>query len=235
MLTLCTLLYVTATTGIGLVTSTFTSSQVAAVFVTAILTIVPDHPVLRAAAAGLDAGGRRAHRPDLAGHLLHDASAWAPTPRGSASPTSCGRRSSPLPDHRPVLLALSRGAAPEAGEASRAARRTSCGWAQGAPQPGARPVMLVLVVYAFTSPSTPRRRRLARGQQRVDRLRRRGPVAALRGALQRLLPAALQAAAFGSTQPRWTRAWTGALHVRAGHPARLRARPARRAATRRSR
>jgi ribosome-dependent ATPase len=41
MLTLCTLLYVTVTTGIGMVTSTFTSSQVAAVFVTAILTIVP--------------------------------------------------------------------------------------------------------------------------------------------------------------------------------------------------
>jgi ribosome-dependent ATPase len=40
-LTLCTLLYVTTTTGIGMVTSTFTSSQVAAVFVTAILTIVP--------------------------------------------------------------------------------------------------------------------------------------------------------------------------------------------------
>ncbi len=41
MLTLCTLLYVIATTGIGMVTSTFTSSQVAAVFVTAILTIIP--------------------------------------------------------------------------------------------------------------------------------------------------------------------------------------------------
>jgi ribosome-dependent ATPase len=41
MLTLCTLLYVTATTGVGMVTSTFTKSQVAAVFVTAILTIVP--------------------------------------------------------------------------------------------------------------------------------------------------------------------------------------------------
>ena len=35
-LTLCTLLYVTATTGIGLLISTFTHSQVAAVFVTAI-------------------------------------------------------------------------------------------------------------------------------------------------------------------------------------------------------
>lgn len=41
MLMLCTLLYVYATTGIGMVTSTFTSSQVAAVFVTAILTIIP--------------------------------------------------------------------------------------------------------------------------------------------------------------------------------------------------
>jgi ribosome-dependent ATPase len=41
MLTLCTLLYVIATTGMGMVMSTFTTSQVAAVFVTAILTIVP--------------------------------------------------------------------------------------------------------------------------------------------------------------------------------------------------
>ena len=41
MLTVVTLLYVTATTGVGLVTSTFTSSQVAAVFVTAIITILP--------------------------------------------------------------------------------------------------------------------------------------------------------------------------------------------------
>ena len=41
VLTLCTLLYVTVTTGIGMVTSTFTSTQVAAVFITAILTIQP--------------------------------------------------------------------------------------------------------------------------------------------------------------------------------------------------
>jgi ribosome-dependent ATPase len=41
MLTLCTLLYLVVTTGIGMVTSTFTSTQVAAVFVTAILTIQP--------------------------------------------------------------------------------------------------------------------------------------------------------------------------------------------------
>ncbi|OHB58749.1 MAG: multidrug ABC transporter ATP-binding protein, partial [Planctomycetes bacterium GWF2_42_9] len=41
MLTLCTLLYLGATTGMGMVTSTFTSSQVAAVFITAIITILP--------------------------------------------------------------------------------------------------------------------------------------------------------------------------------------------------
>ena len=40
-LTLCTLVYVVVTTGIGMATSTFTSTQVAAVFVTAILTIQP--------------------------------------------------------------------------------------------------------------------------------------------------------------------------------------------------
>jgi ribosome-dependent ATPase len=40
-LTLCALLYVVVTTGIGLLVSTFTPSQVAAVFVTAILTILP--------------------------------------------------------------------------------------------------------------------------------------------------------------------------------------------------
>ena len=37
----CALVYITATTGIGLVISTFTSSQVAAVFVTAVITMMP--------------------------------------------------------------------------------------------------------------------------------------------------------------------------------------------------
>jgi len=41
MLTLTTLLYVMVTTAIGMVTSTFTKTQVAAVFITAILTIQP--------------------------------------------------------------------------------------------------------------------------------------------------------------------------------------------------
>jgi len=41
VLALCTLLYVIVTTGIGMAMSTFTSTQVAAVFITAILTIQP--------------------------------------------------------------------------------------------------------------------------------------------------------------------------------------------------
>ena len=41
MLFFCTVLYVTATTALGMVLSTFTSSQVAAVFVTAVVTITP--------------------------------------------------------------------------------------------------------------------------------------------------------------------------------------------------
>lgn len=41
VLTLCTLLYIIVTTGVGMVTSTFTKTQVAAVFITAILTIQP--------------------------------------------------------------------------------------------------------------------------------------------------------------------------------------------------
>ena len=71
-LTLCTLLYVTATTGIGMLVSTFTPSQVAAVFVTAILTILPTiqfsgllQPV--STLEGQRARGRLA----LAGDLLH--------------------------------------------------------------------------------------------------------------------------------------------------------------------
>ena len=40
-LTLCSVLYIAATTGVGMVISTFTSSQVAAVFVTTILTMLP--------------------------------------------------------------------------------------------------------------------------------------------------------------------------------------------------
>ena len=72
MLTLCTLLYVMATTGIGMVTSTFTSSQVAAVFVTAILTIVPtiQFSGLLQPVSTLE-GERRVRRLDLAGLLLH--------------------------------------------------------------------------------------------------------------------------------------------------------------------
>ncbi len=63
MLTLCTLLYVTATTGIGLVISTFTTSQVAAVFVTATSRSCRAS-VLRIFAAGFHAGTGQADRLD---------------------------------------------------------------------------------------------------------------------------------------------------------------------------
>jgi ribosome-dependent ATPase len=41
LLTLCTLLYLLVTTGVGMVTASITKTQVAAVFITAILTIQP--------------------------------------------------------------------------------------------------------------------------------------------------------------------------------------------------
>ena len=71
MLLLCTLLYVTATTGIGMVTSTFTSSQVAAVFVTAILTIMPTIQFSGLLQPVSTLQGSAAYRLDLAGLLLH--------------------------------------------------------------------------------------------------------------------------------------------------------------------
>jgi ribosome-dependent ATPase len=65
-----------------MVTSTFTSSQVAAVFVTAILTIVPTIQFSGLLQPGLDAQGRRRlHRLDLAG-LYYMHSSLGPTPRG---------------------------------------------------------------------------------------------------------------------------------------------------------
>ncbi len=78
-LTLCALLYVTATTGIGLLVSTFTPSQVAAVFVTAILTILPTTQFSGTVAAGLD--------PRRARHVL--------SARSGRRLTTCTRASGP--------------------------------------------------------------------------------------------------------------------------------------------
>ena len=107
-LTLCALLYVTATTGIGLLVSTFTPSQVAAVFVTAILTILPTTQFSGTAAAGLDprrAGARCGLA--LADDLLH-----ARERRGlheGARPASArGRRPGPGPLYPGVDRADSR-------------------------------------------------------------------------------------------------------------------------------
>ena len=71
-LTLCALLYVIATTGFGLLISTFTSSQVAAVFITAILTILPTTQFsgMLQPVSTLD-GAVRCGGDDLAHDLLH--------------------------------------------------------------------------------------------------------------------------------------------------------------------
>ena len=72
MLTVCTLLYVTATTALGMLVATFTSSQVAAVFITAILTILPTTQFsgLLQPVSTLD-GERPGLRHPVAHHLLH--------------------------------------------------------------------------------------------------------------------------------------------------------------------
>ena len=98
-LTLCALLYVTATTGIGLLVSTFTPSQVAAVFVTAILTILPTTQFSGTAAAGLDPGraGARCGLA-LADDLLH-ARERRGLHEGARPAPARGRRPGPCPLH----------------------------------------------------------------------------------------------------------------------------------------
>ena len=84
MLTLCTLLYLMVTTGIGMVTSTFTSSQVAAVFVTAILTIVPTIQFSGLLQPVLDAAGQRRGSSEPSGPPPTTCTpAWVLTRRGS--------------------------------------------------------------------------------------------------------------------------------------------------------
>jgi hypothetical protein len=68
-----TLLYVGAATAMGLLISTFMRSQVAAIFGTAVLTILPGQPVLRHDRAGIFPGGNRCFdREALPDHLLLD-------------------------------------------------------------------------------------------------------------------------------------------------------------------
>ena len=98
-LTLCALLYVTATTGIGLLVSTFTPSQVAAVFVTAILTILPTTQFSGTAAAGLDPGRAGARGGlALADDLLH-ARERRGLHEGARPAPARGRRPGPGPLH----------------------------------------------------------------------------------------------------------------------------------------
>ena len=98
-LTLCALLYVTATTGIGLLVSTFTPSQVAAVFVTAIVTILPTTQFSGLCGPAPTLEGRAR----VVGSALADDLRHARERRGlheGARPASArGRRAGPCPLH----------------------------------------------------------------------------------------------------------------------------------------
>ena len=195
MLTLCTLLYVMATTGIGMVTSTFTNSQVAAVFVTAILTIVPtiQFSGLLQPVSTLE-GNAAARRLDLAGVLLHALQPGRLHQGARARPHDAGH---PLPG------LLHPGPAGHQFRRPEESRRNShdlaaehlLARAQGDPQPAERHGDgRVRHLRVHPGDLHPGDRDLERGQQRLDRLRGRGRVGPVQGAVQRLLPAALQAA-----------------------------------------
>ena len=84
------LLYVTITTGLGLV-STFTSSQVAAVIATTILTLLPtvQFSGMMQPVSTLEGGARLVGSP-VAVHLLHAASKRRGIHEGARVPRSCG-------------------------------------------------------------------------------------------------------------------------------------------------
>ena len=100
-LTLAALLLRDLTTGFGLLISTFTRSQIAALFGTAIVTIIPYRSILRHARPGLLAGRRgRLHRHDLSDHAFPDDS------RGIFTKGLGFRR--PAPSFWPLLVARAR-------------------------------------------------------------------------------------------------------------------------------
>ena len=195
MLTLCTLLYVIATTGIGMVTSTFTSSQVAAVFVTAILTIVPT----------IQFSGLLQPVSTLEGNAGLIGSIWPATyymhsslgayTKGLGAAPHAGRHRLPGLLH-PGSPGHQRRRPEEAGEVAMTSllnifwlglkelRSLMSDVGDG----GVRRLRL------HAGDLRPGDRDLERGQQRLDRLRRRGRLGPVQGAVQRLLSAALQAA-----------------------------------------
>ena len=101
MLTVCALLYVTATTSLGMLVATFTSSQVAAVFITAILTILPTTQ-FSGMLQPVSTLGRRRPYPwhDLAHHLLHARQCRRASPR-AWGPWASGSTLSPWPPSSP--------------------------------------------------------------------------------------------------------------------------------------
>ena len=229
MLTLCTLLYVTATTGIGMVTSTFTSSQVAAVFVTAILTIVPT----------IQFSGLLQPVSTLEGSARFVGSIWPTTYYMHSSVGAYTKGLGPdlmmqdvifLACCIPILWAVSIARLEEAGEvADDVAAEHLLAWDQGASQPVKRSGDdAVRRLRVHLDDLHPGDRHLERGQQRLDRLCGRGRFGLVQGTVQRLLSAALSVARDDRRRGGRRRDGPGPVHVRRRDPAAVRSRPSRR-------
>ncbi len=130
----------------------------------------------------------------------------------------------------PVLLADQRPRPEEAGEvAMKSLLEHLLARAQGDPQPDERRRDgRVRRLRLHAGDLHPGDRHLERGQQRLDRLRRRGRLGAVQGAVQRLLSAAFQVSHADLGRPGAGRDGPGPPDVRRRDPASLRARPARR-------
>ena len=195
-LTLCALLYVTATTGIGLLVSTFTPSQVAAVFVTAILTILPTTQF----------SGLLQPVSTLEGRARLVGSLWPTTYYMHASVGAFTKALGPRLLAGDVLalalfipvLTVADGRGPQAPGVVTMKRLANIFWLGTKELRSLQrdTVLVVFVIYAFTLRHLhPGEGNVVGSPQRVDRLRRRGPVGALEAAVRVVLPPAFQAPA----------------------------------------
>ena len=195
ILTLCALLYVTATTGIGLLVSTFTPSQVAAVFVTAILTILPTTQF----------SGLLQPVSTLEGRARLVGSLWPTTYYMHASVGAFTKALGPrllagdvlaLALFIPVLTVLTAAALKARSRDDETAGQHLLARHEGAAESAARHraggVCRLCVHLRHLHPGEGD---VVGGAQRIDRLRRRGPVGPLQAAVRGVLPPAFQAPA----------------------------------------
>ncbi len=212
------LLYVGCSTGIGLFVSTVTRTQVAALFATAVLTMIPagnfcglTDPVSSLEGFGYLVGGDLPHQllhHDLPRHLQQGARLCRPL-----------RLVHPLADRHPRADRTERGVLEETGELSHAAKQHSAPGRQGVVEPGPRPDddradrLRVLRVDLFD-----RDRVAGHPPQGADRDRRRGPVAVVAADRQRLPAAIVPAAEDGVARADGRPDGRRAGHLRPGHP-----------------